>query len=214
MAVLKRAKSVIVGLNTDLTNLQNADTALSQAIATETARAQTAESTLQANINIEKGRIDDILLGSSVNLNTFAEVVTLVNSIDTTNDSTFAGYVLANDAAVDVIRQDLVAEEAARIAADLALDTSLKAYTDAAVLGTRVMNFSEALTVSGDNITLTHSAIGNVIFNFSTVRHTDSITGASFDIPVTGTGVNYTLSADLIGEFNGKTVQVQYSYNY
>lgn len=56
--------------------------------------------TLQANINTEKGRIDAILSASEADKNSFAEIVSLINSVDTTNDTAFAGYVLSNDAAV------------------------------------------------------------------------------------------------------------------
>lgn len=48
-------------------------------------------------IELEKSRIDGILYASGADADTFAEIVTLVNSIDTTNDDTLAGYVTANN---------------------------------------------------------------------------------------------------------------------
>ena len=79
----------------------------------EAARATAAEGLLQGNINIEKAKIDAILLASNANADTFAEIVGIINSVDATNDSTFAGYVVSNNAALD-------AETAARSAADTA----------------------------------------------------------------------------------------------
>ena len=49
-------------------------------------------------LDIEKARIDAILVGAGANADTFAEVVTLINSVDTTNDTAFAGYVTSNNA--------------------------------------------------------------------------------------------------------------------
>ena len=64
-----------------------------------TARAA-ADAVLQGNIDVETGRIDAILLASDADKDSFAEIVTLINSVDTENDTAFAGYVLSNDAAL------------------------------------------------------------------------------------------------------------------
>ena len=58
------------------------------------------ESGLQSQIDTEKGRIDAILLASDADKDSFAEIVSLINSVDTENDNAFAGYVLSNDQAV------------------------------------------------------------------------------------------------------------------
>ena len=58
------------------------------------------DTTLQNNIDTEKGRIDAILSASTADKDSFAEIVALINSVDTTNDTAFANYVLSNDAAV------------------------------------------------------------------------------------------------------------------
>ena len=51
-------------------------------------------------IATEKDRIDAILLAATADTDSFADVVALVNSIDTENDEAFAGYVLSNNEAV------------------------------------------------------------------------------------------------------------------
>ncbi|QAU04511.1 hypothetical protein Va1_172 [Vibrio phage Va1] len=56
MAVLQRYKSTIYGLESDLTALNNKDTALQSDIDAEVLRAQSAESTLQTNIDNEVSR--------------------------------------------------------------------------------------------------------------------------------------------------------------
>ena len=89
----------------------------------EVSRATAAEGVLQSNIDTEKGRIDAILVGASANADNFAEIVAIINSVDTTNDQSFAGYVLSNDAALatEVVRAE-AAEDA--LTADLSTEVS------------------------------------------------------------------------------------------
>ena len=74
----------------------------------------------------------------------------------------------------------------------------------------------EVLTVINDKIVLSHTPKNGLILNFATVRHTDANL-VSWDIPVIKditdvTGKTFTLSPDLTGQFNSKTVSVQYFY--
>lgn len=74
---------------------------------------------------------------------------------------------------------------------------------------------SESLVVSGDLITLTNAPANGVILNYATVRYIDE-NGNAFDIPVSVTatpgGKEFELSGDSTGEFDTKTVKVQYMY--
>jgi len=53
-------------------------------------------------LNTQTGRIDAILSSADADKDTFAEIVTLINSVDTTNDSAFAGFVTSSNAAQGV----------------------------------------------------------------------------------------------------------------
>ena len=64
------------------------------------AQVDTKVSQVDAKIDTEKGRIDAILSASEADKDSFKEIVDLINSVDTTNDNAFAGYVLSNNAAV------------------------------------------------------------------------------------------------------------------
>lgn len=64
------------------------------------AQVDTKVSQIDAKIDTEKGRIDAILSASEADKDSFKEIVDLINSVDTTNDNAFAGYVLSNNAAV------------------------------------------------------------------------------------------------------------------
>lgn len=86
-------------------------------VLTEKNRAEAAESGLQSAINTEKGRVDSILLASDADKDSFAEIVQLINSVDTTNDTAFASYVLSNNSALSQEvsdRQSAVSAEESR----------------------------------------------------------------------------------------------------
>jgi len=69
-------------------------------ITSEESSRESADQGLQSQINTEKGRVDAILLASDADKDSFAEIVQLINSVDTENDSAFASYALSNNAAL------------------------------------------------------------------------------------------------------------------
>lgn len=69
-------------------------------LAQEVLDRQAIDLALQGQINTEKFRTDAILLASDADKDSFAEIVQLINSIDTSNDSAFASYAVSNNAAV------------------------------------------------------------------------------------------------------------------
>ena len=148
-----------------------ADTALDSKIGDEETRALAAESVLQSNIDVETARIDAILEAAEADKDSFAEIVTLVNSIDAENDTVFAGHVATFNTtkaaleAADVTLQSNIdseasraqsaeaglqgnidAEESARIAADGV------ATTDRAAIRSEFAAADSALQGSVDNI--------------------------------------------------------------
>ena len=71
-------------IDSEIVNRTSADSALDGKISDEATARTAADSQLQSSIDTEKARIDAILAGSDVNLDTFTEVVTYVNSLDST----------------------------------------------------------------------------------------------------------------------------------
>jgi hypothetical protein len=59
-------------------------------------------------LNVEKSRIDAILASAGANADTFAEIVALINSVDTENDTAFSGYVLSNNNRSTAIENTLI----------------------------------------------------------------------------------------------------------
>lgn len=89
------------GAESDLADdISAEETARIAAVSAEASARSAADTTLQSNIDTEKGRIDAILSAADADKDSFAEIVTLINSVDTANDSAFAGYVTSNNAAL------------------------------------------------------------------------------------------------------------------
>jgi hypothetical protein len=82
------------------TNLANEVTARTNAVSGEATARANADTALDGKISTEKGRIDAILSAADADKDSFAEIVSLINSVDTTNDQAFAGYVTSNNAAL------------------------------------------------------------------------------------------------------------------
>jgi len=87
-------------IDAEVSRATAAEAANATAISDEEAARIAADGTLQANIDIETARIDAILDASTADKDSFAEIVALINSVDTENDNAFAGYVTSNDAAL------------------------------------------------------------------------------------------------------------------
>ena len=78
------------------------------------------------NIVDVKSDVDAILSGSQADKDSFAEIVTLINSVDTTNDEAFAGFVTSSNAAQDVQDGRLTALESG----SASITSNLSAHED------------------------------------------------------------------------------------
>ena len=102
------------------------------AVSGEASARVSGDNALDAKITTEKNRVDAILSAAGANSDSFAEIVSLINSVDATNDTAFAGYVTSNNAA-------LASEISTRGADDTALGLRIDGVVSAATaLTTRV----------------------------------------------------------------------------
>lgn len=98
----------------------------------------------------------------------------------------------------------------------IASAAAVKAFVlDASNAGGAVFK-TESLAVAADKIVLAFKPKDGMILNFGTVRHIDS-NSIAYDIPVVAdgndaTGKTYTLLADSAGQFDTKSVTVQYPH--
>jgi len=95
------------------------------AISSESSARSSADTTLDGKITTEKGRIDAILSASQADKDSFAEIVSLVNSVDLTNDNALAAAILS-------INNAIASEVSSRESGDATLTTALGVTNTAA----------------------------------------------------------------------------------
>lgn len=213
-----------------------------QSLLEEAIARQNADSELQDNIDVEKARIDAILDASQADKDSFAEIVSLINSVDTENDQAFASYVSSNDAALaqevsdrqsadSSLQDNIDSESSARQSADSALQTSINAEASArqsadSALDVRVSAL-EAISFEKENFVLSAADISNGYIDLTNEAITKSVRfyagrlagfeGEDYSVSVVGGVTRVTF----IGSFasggaeamsEGDKIKVAYSY--
>lgn len=139
-------------LASEVSRATAAEGVIASDLATETSNRTSADTALDGKITTEKNRIDAILLAADADKDSFAEIVTLINSVDTANDSAFAGYVTSNNAA-------LAQEVTDRTNADTALGLRIDGVeSDATALEARVTTAEADIVTNATAITSEASA--------------------------------------------------------
>jgi hypothetical protein len=99
----KQIKNLADGTSlTDAVNKGQLDSAISSIPEVDLSSYYT-KSEVDSTVQTEKERIDAILLASDADKDSFAEIVALINSVDTENDQVFSGYVTSNNVRVDAL---------------------------------------------------------------------------------------------------------------
>lgn len=161
-----------------------------------------------------------------LNANSAAAIKTAYESNADTNAFTDAEQAkvgfLSVTSAIDldkVIQSDeLLTSVTLTGATDTSIPSALavKSYVDVAANAGGAVFKTESLVVTADKIVLAFKPKDGMVLNFGTVRHVDA-NGIAYDIPVVAdgadaTGKTYILSADSAGQFDAKSVTVQYPH--
>lgn len=127
--------------------------------ATEETRALAAESELSTRVTSEKNRVDAILSASSADKDSFAEIVTLINSVDLTNDNALASAILAINNSVDAEVSRATGQENSIKSAATALTTRVStAESSITTLQSRATTIEGAATSLASRVTSAESA--------------------------------------------------------
>lgn len=140
---------------------------------------------VEASIETEKGRIDAILSASQADKDTFAEIVQLINQVDTTNDEAFAGYALANDAAVSALdgRLDVVEPKVSSLESEMDQAQSdigsVKGRLD--VAEPKISSLESSVSTAQSNISSLQSSVSSLSSNLANNFYTKSEVDSGFD---------------------------------
>jgi hypothetical protein len=121
-----------------------------------------ADTTLQSNIDTEKGRIDAIMAASTSDADTFAEIVSLVNSVDTTNDNGLAAEITARTNADTALsgRLDVIEGTGTGSVAKALVDA--KAYADQAEADAITSATNLVANATGSNLSLANKSTSDL----------------------------------------------------
>ena len=176
--------SITTSLNNEVTRATSAEGVIAanlaqelldraSAVSSEASARVSGDNALDGKITTEKGRIDAILSASSADKDTFAEIVTLINSVDLTNDNALAAAILSINNAID-------AEAASRESGDDALDLRVDGVVSAATALTGRVSAAEQDIL--DEVADRQSAISGVQANVDS----EASTRAAAIVTVTG----------------------------
>ena len=126
-------------------------TSLETYISSEVVSLEGIDAGLASEISTERERVDAILESAEADKDSFAEIVSLINAVDTENDSAFASYVLNNNASVDSLEGALSTEIAATNADVTSLDTRVS--LDEAALAAEITRATGAEEAISDALT-------------------------------------------------------------
>ena len=153
-------------------DIATANTAVSTLSGSAHTQREALASGLDGKIGTEKGRIDAILAAASADTDTFAEIVSLINSVDTTNDQAFAGFVTSSNAAQGVQdgRLDSIESFTASIDAAYASEGQLTSLSSSAEVKREAIKTSLASDIStvDGKVTTNTSGIATNVSNIAT----------------------------------------------
>lgn len=235
MAVLKRAQSAINNLTTDLAAKLAAASNLSDLANTTTARSNLG---VYSTSSVDSAVALKLAIASNLSdLNSASTARTNLGVYSTTQVDTAIALAVTNAGTVYKVA-DITALEAltgvttndmVRVADDgdgnwaiwgvdtvngsgvITAKTKLADYNGLAnsLLGAVKTNITESLTISGDTVTANHSP--SFVFNFS--RASITVSGLTYEVPVTFSGATGTLAPDTANQFDTETAVIQYDYS-
>ena len=178
-----------IDTKSSITQLNASSSTLQSNIGTVQTNLNSVSGALATSITTEKGRVDAILSASTADADTFAEIVTLVNSVDLTNDNAFAAHYTASRGRLDSLEADsgsfstrVTGLEAFSSSLDATYATDAELNASSSTLQTSIDAKSSITQLNASSSTL-QSNIGTVQTNLDSVSSSlaSSITSLDTD---------------------------------
>jgi hypothetical protein len=165
-------------------NSQGVISGSSQVTISDTDGFTSFSSSIDTSIQTEKGRIDAILLSAGADTDSFAEIVTLINSVDTANDNAFASHYTSSNNRLDSL-------ESFTSSIDTTIKTKLD--TDGVISGSsQVISLLSNQDVNLGTGDLTATDITSTNFTINDTLTAPTITGSLLRLSENGTGLRMT----------------------
>jgi len=126
------------------------------------ATSDAAEASLTTRLATEEARVDAILNAAAADKDSFAEIVTFINSVDLANDNALAAAVLSISNSISAVQSDVDQNESDSDAAEASLTTRIAVEEAASANLAGGNNFTGPQSVSGLLSATNMSASSNV----------------------------------------------------
>ena len=200
--------STSASLAVSITANADAIAALDSTYATD-AELSAVSGALASGLVVEKGRIDAILAASTADADTFAEIVTLINSVDTTNDQAFASYYTSSNNRITDLETDsgsfstrVSANEAAIAGLDstYATDAQLTAVSGAfeSTIANLTNDYTELINIPAGIVSSSAQQVANLVGQDVVAN---SFTGNGSGL----TNLTISQTATVVQSFSGQT---------
>jgi trimeric autotransporter adhesin len=137
----------------------------------------TFSTSVDSRILTEKGRVDAILLAADADKDSFAEIVTLINSVDLTNDTSFASFYTASNGRLNSLESATGSYAISSSVASATAASITAISTSVAASGFAVS--SSVASATAASITALSSSVKAVTDTFATSASVASATAAS-----------------------------------
>lgn len=194
-------ESFTSSINTTIKSKLDADGVISgssQITISDTTGFSAYSTSVDSRITTEKGRVDAILLSADADKDSFAEIVTLINSVDTTNDTAFASFYTASvgrlnnlestSASVNISVSNLNTYTGSNDTTNTTQNTRLTALEASASTALSTNN-TQATSITNLNSTTAslNTSVSNLnSFSSSALTRLSDLEGKDFTITLTG----------------------------
>ena len=182
------AAPAVTALETRAGTIESAATTLAGRVTT----AEGSITTLTSGLATEKGRVDAILSASEADKDSFAEIVSLINSVDTTNDTAFGTYVTNNNAAVSAVEGRATTLEGEMDAAEGRLNT---VESDISAIESSATSLTGRVDTAESDITALETRAGTIESAATTLAGRVTTAESDIDALETGKQIKNVISA-------------------
>lgn len=166
-------------------------------------------STNTLDIATEKARVDAILSSSVADTDSFAEIVSLINSVDTDNDTAFAGYVTSSTSRMDGIDAAITSLSGSAHDANSSLNVDLTGTINSLSGSAHTQRVELTSGLSSDISSLSGSAHTQRVALKTELSNETTAVSSSFEATISGSEANIAVLTSRVSDNEAEITGLQ-----